>query len=97
MMDVKLLRIVSGEEIVAEISSWQDGLITLKNCLAVLPQGNTYGFMQWATVIDPDNPEVTLSMDHVIYVATPHPTVVSKYNEMYGSGLSIPEGKKLIL
>ena len=53
--------------------------------------------MQWATVIDPDNPEVTLSMDHVIYVATPHPTVVTKYNEMYGSGLSIPEGKKLIL
>ncbi|AIX14738.1 hypothetical protein Syn7803C72_126 [Synechococcus phage ACG-2014d] len=95
-MDVKLLRIVSGEEIVAEVVSWENGLITLKNCLAVLPQGTTYGFMQWATVIDPDNPDVTLSMDHVIYVATAHPSVVAKYNEMYGSVI-VPEEKKLIL
>ena len=37
MLDVKLIRIVTGEEIIAELISQDDDTITVKNGLVVLP------------------------------------------------------------
>jgi hypothetical protein len=69
MIDVKLIRIVTGEEIIAELISQDDNTITVKNGLVVIPNANGVGFAQWATVIDPDNPEVTMKQQHIVYVA----------------------------
>jgi len=96
-MDIKLLRIVTGEEVIAEVLDWSNGMMTVKNGLVVLPQGQTFGFMQWASVIDTEQPEITLDMKHVVYVAEVHPSVKKKYKEMYGSPLITPEEKKLII
>ena len=37
MMDVKLIRLVTGEEIVAEVLDWSNGMMTIKNALVVIP------------------------------------------------------------
>ena len=42
-MDVKLIRMVTGEELVAEVLGWQDGILTIKNALVVIPQQNQVG------------------------------------------------------
>ena len=97
MLDVKLIRIVTGEEIIAELVSQDDDTITVKNGLVVLPNANGVGFAQWATVIDPDNPEVTMKQQHVVYVADVQEDVSKKYNEMFGSKLVTPSAKKLIV
>ena len=68
MIDVKLIRIVTGEEIIAEVVDWSDGLITVRNGLVVLPSANQVGFGKWATVISKENPDVTMDMKHIIYV-----------------------------
>ena len=60
MIDVKLLRIVTGEEVIAELVSEDDTTITVKNGLVVLPTNNGVGFAPWATVIDTDNPDITM-------------------------------------
>ena len=36
-MDVKLIRMVTGEELVAEVLGWQDGILTIQNALVVIP------------------------------------------------------------
>ena len=49
MIDVKLFRIVTGEEIIAEYVSEDETTITVKNGLVVLPtQTGSVGFAPWA-------------------------------------------------
>jgi|TARA_R110001583_G_scaffold47005_1_gene147226 hypothetical protein len=97
MIDVKLLRIVTGEEVIAELLSETEDTITVQNGLAVLPTNNGVGFAPWATVISKDNPEITISKTHLVYVAEVQEDVCKKYNEMFGSKLITPDSKKLIV
>lgn len=97
MIDVKLFRITTGEEVVAELVSETDDTITLQNGLVVLPTNNGVGFAPWATIIDPEEPEITLLKQHVVYNVKVQEDVRQKYNQMFGSKLVTPEEKKLIL
>ena len=97
MIDVKLLRIVTGEEVIAELLSETEDTITVQNGLAVLPTNNGVGFALWATVISKENPEITISKTHLVYVAEVQEDVCKKYNEMFGSKLITPDSKKLIV
>ena len=93
MIDVKLLRIVTGEEVIAELISETEDTITVQNGLAVLPTNNGVGFAPWATVISKENPEITISKTHLVYVAEVQEDVCKKYNEMFGSKLITPDSK----
>ena len=97
MIDVKLLRIVTGEEVIAELLSETEDTITVQNGLAVLPTNNGVGFAPWASVISKENPEITISKTHLVYVAEVQEDVCKKYNEMFGSKLITPDSKKLIV
>ena len=96
MKDVKLIRMISGEEILAEVLDWRDGLLTIQNPLVVIPQQQSVGFAPWATVIDPERPEIALDMKHVIYCVEVAADVVKQYEKIFGSNLVVPE-KQLIL
>ena len=78
-MNVKLIRVVTGEEIVAEVVSETDDTITVQNALVVLPTNNGVGFAPWATVVSKDDPEITVSRNHLVYVAEVQEDVSSKY------------------
>ena len=96
MIDVKLIRIVTGEEIIAELVSENAAEITVKNGLVVIPNAQGVGFAQWATVIDPDRPEVTMLRNHIVYIVEVQEDVCKKYNQMFGSKLITPDSKKLV-
>ena len=96
MKDVKLIRMITGEEIIAEVLDWKDGVLTIKNALLVIPQQNQVGFAPWATVIDPEHPEIGLDMKHVIYSVAVAPSVIEQYAKIFGSNIVLPE-KKLIV
>jgi len=97
MINVKLFRIVTGEEVIAEVIAEDDNFVTIKNGLVVLPTGQSVGFAPWAMVIDKDNSELTMSRNHIVYIAEVDPGVKKKYNEIYGSKLITPDEKKLVL
>ena len=94
-MNVKLLRISTGEEIVAEIVEENAASVTLRNGLVCVPQAQSVGFIPWATVVDKMEPEITVSRQFIVYVAAVDSTVKNKYSEMFG-GITTAE-KKLIL
>jgi hypothetical protein len=98
MINVKLFRISTGEEVVAELVSETDTSVTLKNGLVIIPtpQGGV-GFAPWTPVIDKDNPQVEVSKNFIVYIADVDSQVKNKYNEIYGSKLVVPDDKKLIL
>lgn len=97
MIDVKLIRIITGEEIIAEVVSDTDTTITVQNALVVLPTNTGVGFAPWATVIDKENPEIVVSRNHIVYIVPVQEDVANRYNEMFGSKLVMPESKKLIV
>ena len=96
MKDVKLIRLITGEEIIAEVLDWKNGLMTIQNALVVIPQQGQVGFAPWATVIHPDMPEIGLDMKHVIYSVAVADPVVKQYNEIFGSNIVLPD-KQLIV
>ena len=97
-MNVKLFRIVTGEEVVAELLTEDEKTVTVQNGLVVLPTANgSVGFAPWATVISKDEPEITVKKTFIIYVAAVQEDVAKKYNEMFGSKVIVPESKKLIV
>lgn len=96
-MNCKLIRIITGEEIIAEVLEETDDTITLQNGLVVLPTNNGVGFAPWATVISKENPEITVNLKHIVYVAEVQEDVVNKYNQMFGNKLQLPNSKKLIV
>ena len=97
MIDVKLIRIVTGEEIIAEIVSEGDTAIVVKNGLVVIPSAQGVGFAPWATIINKEKPEITLDKRNLIYIVDLDEEVTKKYNEMFGSKLVTPASKKLIV
>ena len=98
MIDVKLFRIATGEEVVAELVSEDNNFVTLKNGLVVLPGADgRVGFAPWASVVDRSIPELIIARNHIVYIAEVDPAIKKKYNELYGSKLVTPEEKKLIL
>jgi hypothetical protein len=97
MIDVKLIRIVTGEEVVAELLDENASTIEVQNGLVVLPNANGVGFAPWATVISKDNPKITLSKKHIVYLVDVDSSVKKKYTEIFGSKLITPDDKKLIL
>ena len=96
MKDVKLIRLITGEEIIAEVLDWQNGVMTIQNALVVIPQQGQVGFAPWATVINPDMPEIGLDMKHIIYSVEVAEPVVKQYNEIFGSNIVLPD-KQLIV
>jgi hypothetical protein len=98
MIEVKLFRIATGEEVVAELVSEDDNFVTIKNGLVVIPTSTgSVGFAPWASVIDRTIPELIIAKNHIVYTAEVDPQIKKKYNEVYGSKLVTPEEKKLIL
>ena len=96
-MNVKLFRIATGEEVIAEVVSEDDATVTVHTGLVVLPTGQSIGFAPWSPVVDEDNRELVVSRNHIVYIGEVSSSVKKKYNEIYGSKLITPEDKKLIL
>ena len=94
-MNVKLLRIVTGEEVIAELLSEDTDTITIKNGLVVLPNANGVGFAPWATVISKQEPEITVDRQFLVYMVECDVDVVEKYESIF-SPIEKPS-KKLIL
>ena len=97
MIDVKLLRIVTGEEVIAEVLDTSEDSLKIQNALVVIPGQQGVGFAPWATVISKDNPEIVLKQEHIVYIVEVQEEVAGKYNEMFGSKLVTPSAKKLVL
>ena len=94
-MNVKLLRIVTGEEVIAELLSEDTDSITVKNGLVVIPNAQSVGFAPWATVISKQKPEITVDRKFLVYVVECDGDVVEKYESIF-SPIDKPS-KKLIL
>ena len=98
-MTIKILKLVSGEELAVEITEENDSSVTFKNPVACVLQrsqqtgGAALGFMPWMHAADGP---FTVDKSKIICVANVADEVKNGYNQIFGAGIVVPP-KDLIL
>lgn len=95
-LNVKVLRLVNGQEVVAEVLNEDETGIRIKNPVMVMviptksdPNNPQVGFGPWANFSD--DKEFVLNRATVIAVMNPIKEFINQYNSMFG-GLVLPTG-----
>ena len=96
-MTIKLVRLKSGEDLVADIDINTDA-VTLENPAMIMPVGNPgadgqvqMGFGPWVPFAKSKTFEVP--REHIVFIADPADDIVNNYRQMFGSGIVVPEVK----
>ena len=94
-MTVKLIRMWSGEDVIADITKEDTDSITFTDPIVAVPsqQQGQIAFAPWSPLLQKDKLEVTKK--YVVYMANPQEEIIEQYNSMFGK-ISKPT-KKLIL
>jgi hypothetical protein len=99
MSELRILKLISGEEIVGEIlSDTTEGVLIQDPC--------TLGIMQTQTgqprlnmmpmLLFSEQKKVQLQKSHILYTVTVAQEIQNKYNEIYGSGIVLPKPSAII-
>lgn len=99
-INLKLFKLINGNEVLAEVSNETDTHVTLKNPVRVVvmpsktsAQTPTVGFAPWAEFSD--EKEFTMHKAHVIVSMVPVQEFVNQYNTMFG-GIIAPTSKLIV-
>ena len=96
-MNVKLVRMRSGEDVVLDLIEETDDSLTFCNPIVAIPNGQgTLGFAPWAPLLAGRNTPVTVPKDYLVYGPTDtQEGVVEQFEQMFGI-IETPS-KKLVL
>ena len=94
-MTVKLIRMWSGEDVIADITKEDTDSITITDPIVAVPsqQQGQIAFAPWSPLLQKDKLEVTKK--YIVYIGDPQEEIIEQYNSLFGK-LSKPT-KKLIL
>lgn len=98
MSNIMSLKLVTGEELVAEIINETEDFIELKNPVAAVMQrrqdGPALGFMPWMQAAN--GPTFIIAKNKIVCEAEVAEEVRNGYNQIFGAGIMVPP-KDLIL
>ena len=95
-MNVKLLRMWSGEDVVADLIEEKEDSIVFCNPIVAVPTGQgQLGFAPWSPLLKGKNEELEITKKYIVYIADTQDEVVEQYKDMF-SVLKTPS-KKLVL
>jgi hypothetical protein len=95
-MNVKLIRMWSGEDVIADLVE-EDDSIVISNPIVAIPSGNgQLGFAPWSPLLKDKGETIKVSKGYVVYIADTQEQIVDQYEQMF-SPISKPPSKKLIL
>ena len=90
-MSVKAFKLITGEEVCADIDESVEGKITVKNGLMILPQkgenGPTIGFFPWMAYA---HGPITVPSQNVVLIAEVDEGMKNSYNSIFGTGIVVP-------
>ena len=94
-MTVKLIRMWSGEDVIADIVEENTDSVVITDPIVAVPsqQEGRIAFAPWSPLLQKDKIEVTKK--YIVYIGDPQAEIVEQFNQMFGK-ISKPT-KKLIL
>lgn len=96
MADVKLIRMHSGEDVVAEIIQSDGAYTTFKNAIVAIPTGQgQLGFAPWTPILSKTKNQVNVKNEFIVFIADVDEEVANQHKSMYGG--VITKQSKLIV
>ena len=94
-MTVKLIRMWSGEDVIADLIKDEASSITITDPIVAVPsqQQGQIAFAPWSPLSQKG--EIEITSKYIVYTSDPQPDIIEQYNSMFGK-ISKPS-KKLIL
>jgi hypothetical protein len=91
MSEIKIVRLTSGEELIAKVDQSVEDYVVLKKPAILIPTGkDQLAFGQWLPYANIEN-GITISKEYVVFVVDPMEEMAAQYNETFGSGLVVPK------
>ena len=95
-MNVKLIRMWSGEDVIADQVGDLDDTIVIRNPIVAIPAGNgQMGFAPWSPLLKGKDVDLEVSKKYVVYISEAQEQIVEQYEQMF-SVITAPS-KKLIM
>tara|TARA_Y100000593_G_scaffold46113_1_gene87640 strand:+ start:249 stop:539 length:291 start_codon:yes stop_codon:yes gene_type:complete len=96
-MNVKLIKMWSGEDVIADLVKENDDSIVIKNPIVIVPAGQQgqVGLAPWSPLLKGRDTELEVTRRYVVYINEPQEEFIDNYKEMF-SPIATPP-KKLIL
>ena len=97
-MNVKLIRMWSGEDVIADVISESDNSITIQNPIFAVPSGagENIRFAPWSPLLKARETQLEIVKRYIVYISETQDEVVDQYNQMFAP-IATPPRKKLIL
>ena len=97
-MDVKLIRMITGEDLIAEIVDSGELGVQIKNpCIVILQAGESgranISLTHWVPYAD--DKEFNLQANHVVFMAEPAADMLANYKSAFG-GLIVPPKPSIV-
>ena len=94
-MTVKLIRMWSGEDVIADIVEENTDSVVITDPIVAVPsqEQGRIAFAPWSPLLEKDKIEITKK--YLVYIGNPQEQIIEQYNTMFGK-ISKPI-KKLIL
>ena len=94
-MNVKVLRMNTGEEVVFTLVNETDNTIEIENTLVAMPSAQgQIGFGPWAPLVKNDE-TITIGKDFVVYVEDVQVDVLEQYKKIF-SPIETPSTKLIL-
>jgi hypothetical protein len=96
-MNVKLIRMSSGEDLIADVINDQErDIIVVENPIVGFPSGEgTLGFAPWSPMLSKSEREIQINRHFIVYIAEADPQIVEQYQKMFST--VITPSKKIIV
>jgi len=95
-MNVRLIRMWSGEDVIADQVGDLVDSIVIRNPIVAIPTGNgQMGFAPWSPLLKDKNIDLEVSKKYVVYISETQEQIVEQYEQMFS--LIKSPNKKLIV
>jgi len=95
-MNVKLIRMWSGEDVIADQVGDLVDKIVIRNPIVAIPAGNgQMGFAPWSPLLKDKGVDLEVTKTYIVYISEAQEQIVEQYEQMF-SVIKSPS-KKLII
>ena len=89
-MSVKIVRLVSGEELICSFEEVEGNMAKLSKVAVLIPTGaGKIALAPWVPYAV-EKAVFELSTRHIVFTIEPHNELLNEYNSVFGSGLFVP-------
>jgi hypothetical protein len=95
-MNVKLIRMWSGEDVIADQVGDLEDRIVIRNPIVAIPTGNgQMGFAPWSPLLKDKDVDLEITKNYIVYISEAQEQIVEQYEQMFS--LIKSPSKKLIV